>query len=753
MEKIDDFCVQQCWGNLASDHVHSDAVGSSGGILCIWDPHSFCKSNVTVSDYFVISRGQWRLTGQKMMIIAVYAPQDSREKQSLWDYLQQEIGKWKGEVIIMGDFNEVRFKSDRFGSIFNSHGAHRFNSFISQSGLVEVTLGGSHFTWCHKSATKMSKLDRFLVSESVLSVCPNINAITLERYLSDHRPILLRENHYDYGPTPFRFFHHWLEMDGFSKLVEDTWKGSPWVGHNAMTKLMGKLRFLKKHIREWNKSSMMCRKNIKAQLKKELEAVDLIIDSGKGTDEVIRTRVDIIHKLQSCDKIDSMEMAQKAKIKWAVEGDENSGFFHGTINKRRSILNIRGVMVDGTWIDSPKKVKKEFFDHFSNRFSKPGERTATLHMEFPNQIHDDQRNELECEVTNDEIKKAVWECGTDKAPGPDGFTFGFLRHFWYLVEMDVYDAVRYFFLNNDIPQGCNSSFIALIPKIPNANIVKDFRPISLIGRVYKIIAKILTNRLVGVLGGIVNEVQSAFIKDRQILDGPFILNEVLSWRLGMILLNGLGRESTPIGKLKMLSIGGRLTLVKSVLGSMPIFHMSMFKVPSGILRILESIRCHFFNGHDMSSKKVSWVQWNKVLAPKDKGGLGLSRLFLWGGDGRSIGVVSNNGTKSVWMNIVSEINVLSKKGINLMEFLRIKLGNGESTLFWEDSWCEGVRIPRGGVEDRANINRESFLEIVTTTNEVFLKRKRVEELSYLFVEGMSCTALEPTCGGLKKKED
>ncbi|GKC69592.1 RNA-directed DNA polymerase, eukaryota, reverse transcriptase zinc-binding domain protein [Tanacetum coccineum] len=64
---------------------------------------------------------------------------------------------------------------------------------------------------------------------------------------------------------------------------------------------------------------------------------------------------------------------------------------------------------------------------------------------------------------------------------------------------------------------------------------------------------------------------------------------------------------------------------------------------------------------------------------------------IHGGDG-NIGVVSNNGTKSVWMNIVSEINVLSKKGINRLEFLRIKLGNGESTLFWEDSWCEGGRL-------------------------------------------------------------
>ncbi|GKE27717.1 hypothetical protein Tco_1443101, partial [Tanacetum coccineum] len=65
--------------------------------------------------------------------------------------------------------------------------------------------------------------------------------------------------------------------------------------------------------------------------------------------------------------------------------------------------------------------------------------------------------------------------------------------------------------------------------MPNANTVKDFRPISLIGSLYKIIAKNLLNRLVVVLGDIVNEVQSAFIKDRQILNDPFILNEVLQW--------------------------------------------------------------------------------------------------------------------------------------------------------------------------------------------------------------------------------
>ncbi|GJZ86850.1 RNA-directed DNA polymerase, eukaryota, reverse transcriptase zinc-binding domain protein, partial [Tanacetum coccineum] len=184
---------------------------------------------------------------------------------------------------------------------------------------------------------------------------------------------------------------------------------------------------------------------------------------------------------------------QKAKVKWSIEGDENTSFFHGVLNKKRSILKIRGIMVDGNWIESPKA------------------------------------NELESEVSNVEIKRAVWDCGTDKSPGLDGFTFGFYRRLWKIIENDVYDAVKYFFTYGNIPKGCNSSFIALIPKIPDANMVKDFRPISLIGSLYKIIAKILANRLVGVLGDIVNEVQSAFIAERQILDGPFILNEILQW--------------------------------------------------------------------------------------------------------------------------------------------------------------------------------------------------------------------------------
>ncbi|GJS37254.1 RNA-directed DNA polymerase, eukaryota, partial [Tanacetum coccineum] len=767
MNVMDDQCVRVCWGNLAFDFVHSAAVGNSGGILCVWDQIFFVKENIIVSDSLVILYGNWRPTGQKYLLIAVYAPHDAREKNMLWDYLHHVIDRWKGEVVIMGDFNE--------------------------------------------SAKKMSKLDRFLVSKTLLNICPTISAVSLDRLLSDHRPILLREVYVDYGPIPFKCFHYWFDVEGFSKIVENGWKEYEGKDGNKMRYLMAKLKHLKSRIREWNAVSNVCNKKESDQCKRDLEAIDAIIDSGNGGEEEVCKRTDVINKLYKIGELKSKELAQKAKIKWAIEGDENSRFFHGMLNKKRNNLSVRGLMVDGGWVDDPNKVKKHFLNHFSDRFCKPANKTASIDMDFPKKISDDHVRDLEREVTNDEIKRAVWDCGTDKAPGPDGFTFGFYRRFWYLIHEDVTEAVRFFFLHSDIPKGCNSSFIALIPKIPNANLVNDFRPISLIGSLYKIIAKILANRITGVLNDLVNEVD--FEKAYDSVRWDFV-DEVLrkfgfgdkwcKWiqgcltsSRGSIVVNGSPTEKFQFGrglkqgdplspflfilimeslhlsfqrivdacmfqgiklggglvklshmffaddavfglrinmskskilrvhvdstivyraalklgclvlkipfmylgtivggnmsqidswdvvvekvkkrlsnwKMKTLSVGGRLTLVKSVLGSMPLYHMSLFKAPSGVLNRIEALRNRFFHGHDSNSKRAIWVNWKKALTSKDRGGLG--------------------GYKSCWLVIVQEINALMNKGINVMQYFRRKIGNGEDTNFWEDKWCDGGKL-------------------------------------------------------------
>ncbi|GJS59119.1 RNA-directed DNA polymerase, eukaryota [Tanacetum coccineum] len=447
----------------------------------------------------------------------------------LWSYLNHMIDSWSGEIIIMGDFNEVRFKEERFGSIFNNHNASVFNSFISSGGLVEVPLGGCEFTWCHQSGSKMSKLDRFLISEGLMGFCPNISAITLDRYLSDHRPILLREACHDYGPIPFRMFHYWFEWDGFDKFIVDTWTNINISDNNAISQFMKKLRYLKEQIKTWVRNKKESASAKKSNLKGLLHDLDRLIDEKKADKEIINKRIHVMNSLQDLEKLEMSEIAQKVKINWSIEGDENSRFFHGMLNKKRNQQAIRGILKEGTWVDDPKAVKNEFLSHFKERFDSPNSSRLMLDMDFPNRVSVEQVMDLERNVSKEEIKRAVWDCGSDKSPGPDGFTFGFYRRYWDTIENDVVDAVSYFFNVGMFPKGGNASFIALIPKMQDARVVKDFRPISLIGSVYKIIAKILANRLVGVLGDLIHEVQSAFIANRQILDGPFILDELIHW--------------------------------------------------------------------------------------------------------------------------------------------------------------------------------------------------------------------------------
>nr|GEY94452.1 RNA-directed DNA polymerase, eukaryota [Tanacetum cinerariifolium] len=223
-----------------------------------------------------------------------------------------------------------------------------------------------------------------------------------------------------------------------------------------------------------------------------------IEDKGNASEEVIYKRLEMVNSINELEKQQAMETAQKAKIKWTIEGDENSKYYHRILNNKGGVLESR------KWIKNLDLVKKEFLNHFKNSFGRPNKTRPVLVTEFPCQLNSMQHMDMEADVTIEDIKNAVWDCGTDKSPGPNGFSFDFYRRFWSVIQKDVVAAVKCFFNYGSIPKGCNLSFIALILKIPNANMVKDFRSISLIGSLYKIIAKILANRLVPVLGDVIN---------------------------------------------------------------------------------------------------------------------------------------------------------------------------------------------------------------------------------------------------------
>ncbi|GKA50727.1 RNA-directed DNA polymerase, eukaryota [Tanacetum coccineum] len=217
MEYVDLFTLKAVWGNFAFDHAISPSVGNFGGIICVWEPSIFVKENIIVYDSFLLIMGRWVPTDTRILIISVYAPQDLSEKRMLWEYLCHVKDNWDGE------------------------------------SLVDIPLGGYSFTWAHKSATKMSKLDRFLISEGLLATFPHLSAICLDRHLSDHRSILLKEMYSDFGAIPFCIFHSWFQRDDFDKMVEGTWKNLDVTDNNRLIRLKKKLQLLKQEIHSWIK--------------------------------------------------------------------------------------------------------------------------------------------------------------------------------------------------------------------------------------------------------------------------------------------------------------------------------------------------------------------------------------------------------------------------------------------------------------------------------------------------------------------
>nr|GEX74472.1 hypothetical protein [Tanacetum cinerariifolium] len=159
--------------------------GLSGGILCVWDSKMFVKSQIVSHDHFVTVEGVWKI----------------------------------GESIIMGDFNVVRVPEERMGSEFNINMAESFNNFIMENDLVDVSLGGYQFTWVNSLATKMSKIDMFLISGGLLERFLDLACTILDKGVPDHMPILLKEAKTDYGPIRFRFsIRGWIVMGLMSLL-------------------------------------------------------------------------------------------------------------------------------------------------------------------------------------------------------------------------------------------------------------------------------------------------------------------------------------------------------------------------------------------------------------------------------------------------------------------------------------------------------------------------------------------------------
>ncbi|GJV89185.1 RNA-directed DNA polymerase, eukaryota, reverse transcriptase zinc-binding domain protein [Tanacetum coccineum] len=211
--------------------------------------------------------------------------------------------------------NVVGHENERFGSIFSRHDDVHFNAFIDSSGLIDLPIGGWLFTWMNKAGTKLSKLDRFLITEDVLDSTPDIRIMALDFLWSNHTPILLHVLKPEFGQTPFMFYNSWLLRDDFDDIVKSAWSNLEANNDGIILMSHEKLRSLKSTIKQWQINVRINDRYQKQKAMLDLKSIDKKIDDGTVTRFERNNRTKLLQDINKFDNLKAHDLIQKAHIK------------------------------------------------------------------------------------------------------------------------------------------------------------------------------------------------------------------------------------------------------------------------------------------------------------------------------------------------------------------------------------------------------------------------------------------------------
>ncbi|XP_035836083.1 uncharacterized protein LOC110888901 [Helianthus annuus] len=440
------------WGSGNFGFESVCASGLSGGLVCVWDDSLFSLEGSNKNKNFLHIRGKISGCNSVVNFLNVYAPQGIPAKKEVWDLLGVLIDSYDGFWVIGGDFNAVRFREEKRNCSFKPSCASNFNAFIFEAGLVEFEMRGRRFTWHSENRQKMSKLDRFLVNSVFFNKWPEAHVQVLPNLWSDHCPIILSTKSVNFGARPFRIFNSWLGKERFKEVVVEACNSFSVPECNPDVRLVKKLALVRSRIKEWRDSMLIKDKELILQAEQEVEELEVLLETRDLSEDEDWALAENKKIIAEAELAKVMDLKQRSRVRWAKEGDKNSKFFHTMINCRKASNVIHGLFIGDEWVSKPTLVKKEVFQFFKSKFQEDCVNRPKLICPNLKKISSLDAAWVESRFSVEEIKSAVFEC-------------------------------------------CGSSFIALIPKKRDHVGLGDYRPISLVGVVNKVVSKILANRL------------------------------------------------------------------------------------------------------------------------------------------------------------------------------------------------------------------------------------------------------------------
>lgn len=220
---------------------------------------------------------------------------------------------------------------------------------------------------------------------------------------------------------------------------------------------------------------------------------------------------------------------QRAKQHWLLAGDRNTKFFHSYASARKKKNSISKLQSSsGNWVEGEVLLGLAS-DYFTDIFNSRGMILNSLLDDFAPKVSAEDNMRLLLPFTIEEVKDALFSMAPDKSPGPDGYSPAFYQHFWKEIGQDIAQFIIECVNTGSFPLGFNDANITLVPKKAIPISMGDLRPIALCNVAYKVMSKMLANRLKVILEGIISISQSAFIPGRLISDNVLIVAEVVHY--------------------------------------------------------------------------------------------------------------------------------------------------------------------------------------------------------------------------------
>ncbi|XP_074299409.1 uncharacterized protein LOC141630500 [Silene latifolia] len=436
----------------------------NGRIWVLWRNSAFliqCLNSSSQWIHLLVSHGRVQLE-----VTFVYGFNHLAQRLPLWDFIVSNV-HCSGPWLVIGDINCVRNSEERVSSDSPQIQAmEEFNQAIADSGLEEIRTQGCWFTWTNKQEqadTKWMRLDRALANALFFREYPDSLVDVSTAGISDHSPLVLSLG---LSEPPrrhsFKYLNCWSEDMGFQALVQREWGTS--IKGCGMYQLVQHLRRLKGKFRYLHKSRYVGVSEKVKLLQQQLHRCQEKLQHAPTNSDLCLEDEELRQQYCKFRKVELSIAYQRAEAFEVKMGDTSTAYFFSKIAGRRNQSNISKVLdTQGAAHIDQQGIATAFLDYYIGLLG-----TDVAVQDFDDTI---MRN-------GHWVEAALFSIDPKKSPCPDGYSSGFFRDAWPVIQGSFTSAIQDFFATGKLLKEINSTLISLIPKGNSPSTVLDYRPIS-----------------------------------------------------------------------------------------------------------------------------------------------------------------------------------------------------------------------------------------------------------------------------------